>query len=241
MDTTSSTKSAQKDDDKCSAAEQLWLELIQLSHSESTAWALVDPDNPDLLRIIVECSSDDPVNDVKRNALHTYLWSVSSRSLLTRSPVTAELAPGVLCYTPSPSGRKAVVLCKDSRRGNSDQRFVDVFEESVLVSSTCVDEFHGDFHAKGWFAGVSWNSAEDAVVYVAERKVKSTAWPFRRKEPASGLTATEHDLPEFSHVEHWGEQLEQAKHPTIVHFSLTNQKVQVLKLPEQMAMSCGQV
>ena len=219
--------------------ESLWLDILQLAATTSNAYISIDPQNIELLRVVIDRTADDPVNDRKRTTLCTYLWSLRSKSMLSKNPIIAELPAGVKCYVPSPSGRKVAMLCVDRRRGDAEKRYVDVMTGSTLVSSLCVDEFHGDFHASGWFSGVSWNSAEDAVVYVAERKVKKDERAFRRNEGQAEVK--KHEVLEFEDEKDWGEQLEDAKRPTLVLFTLTDQRVQVLELPSNMNVSCGQV
>ncbi|KAG8370318.1 hypothetical protein BUALT_Bualt14G0104400 [Buddleja alternifolia] len=73
---------------------------------------------------------------------------------------------GVSSVVPSPSGSKLLVI--RNSEGDSSTRFEIWDPSGVKKEFTIPRSIHGPVYSDGWFEGISWNSDESAIAYVAE-------------------------------------------------------------------------
>ena len=94
------------------------------------------------------------------------------------SPPT-QLSSDILLYSPSPSGKRTLIIKKPSNNTSSSSRTGTVSSGSVIIEVwngislekelVVPDSLHGTVLNDGWWAtGASWNYDESSVTYVAE-------------------------------------------------------------------------
>ncbi|XVE65924.1 hypothetical protein DITRI_Ditri08aG0038700 [Diplodiscus trichospermus] len=81
------------------------------------------------------------------------------------APFPVEMA-GVSIIVPSPSGSKLLVIRNPE---NESPSLFEIWSSSRLEKEFQVPQsVHGSVYADGWFEGISWNSDESLIAYVAE-------------------------------------------------------------------------
>ncbi|XP_056848052.1 acylamino-acid-releasing enzyme-like [Raphanus sativus] len=82
------------------------------------------------------------------------------------APFPVEMT-GASAFVPSPSGLKLLVI-RNPENDDSPTKF-EIWSSSQLVKEFHIPlKVHGSVYVDGWFEGISWNSDETRVAYVAE-------------------------------------------------------------------------
>ncbi|XVF62998.1 hypothetical protein PTKIN_Ptkin09bG0053800 [Pterospermum kingtungense] len=147
---------------------------------------------------------------------------------------------GVSIISPSPSGSKLLVV------RNSENESPSTFE--IWNSSQLEKEFqiaqavHGSVYADGWFEGISWNSDESLVAYIAEEPS-----PIKPSFDHQGYTKGATKDKECSSwkgqgdsEEEWGECYAGKRQPAVFVINLDSGKVHAVKGIAK-SLSLGQV
>ncbi|XP_042481001.1 acylamino-acid-releasing enzyme-like isoform X2 [Macadamia integrifolia] len=86
------------------------------------------------------------------------------------TPFPVEMT-GVSITVPSPSGLKLLVV-RNQENGSPTQ--FEIWDSSQLQKEIHVPQsVHGSIYTDGWFEGISWNSDETQIAYVAEERSSS--------------------------------------------------------------------
>lgn len=86
------------------------------------------------------------------------------------SPFPIEVT-GASVISPSPSGSKLLVIRNSE---NQSQTTFEIWSSSQLEKEFYVSQsIHGSVYADGWFEGISWDSNEKFIAYVAEEPAPS--------------------------------------------------------------------
>ncbi|XP_073144166.1 acylamino-acid-releasing enzyme 1 isoform X4 [Henckelia pumila] len=105
-------------------------------------------------------------NKRKKSILSSHILQKNSNSITFQwAPFPIEVT-GVSAMVPSPSGTKLLII-RNPEDGSPTHFEIwgpsDVKDDFVVAQSV-----HGSVYTDGWFEGISWNSDETAVAYVAE-------------------------------------------------------------------------
>ncbi|KAJ1973696.1 hypothetical protein H4R34_004988, partial [Dimargaris verticillata] len=122
---------------------------------------------------------------------------------------------GIIRQAWSPSRTKRAVLRTVNNQGSnkpSVQRFVEVWEGSLLSSQVDVTDLHGDFYGDSTFGSLSWACQEHQLVYVAERNSDKDL------------------LTKFDYQPDWGERFDGKKQPTLVLVDMNQQEARMVEL-----------
>jgi acylaminoacyl-peptidase len=145
----------------------------QQQHSSSTM--------PSSIRLTLQISQRDLPNNSQRKSV---LSVPVNESVLETGFTHASMSPptqlcsDILLYSPSPSGRRTLIIKKPSSSTNSSRTgtvtsssvIIEVWNGISLEKELVVpDSLHGTVLNDGWWAtGASWNHDESSVTYVAE-------------------------------------------------------------------------
>ncbi|WJX17114.1 acylaminoacyl-peptidase [Trifolium repens] len=160
--------------------------------------------------------------------------------------VTLQWAPfpvevsGVSVMVPSPSGSKLLIV----RNAESDGacRF-EIWSGSCLEREFHVPQSkHGSVYTDGWFEGISWNSDETLIAYVAEEP--SPAKPTFNDQGYKKSGSDDKDSSSWKGQgdweEDWGETYAGKRQPALFVINITSGEVQAVKGIDK-SLSVGQV
>ncbi|MCD9644893.1 hypothetical protein HAX54_033417 [Datura stramonium] len=77
---------------------------------------------------------------------------------------------GTASLIPSPSGSKLLVV--QNAEKDSPTRF-EIWSSSQVERGSMFPSIHGSVYSDGWFEGISWNSDETLIAYIAEEPVSA--------------------------------------------------------------------
>lgn len=155
------------------------------------------------------------------------------------APFPVEMS-GVSTIVPSPSGSRLLVI--RNSENESPSKF-EVWSPSQLEKEFQIPQsIHGSVYIDGWFEGISWNSDESLIAYVAEEPspslplfddlgYKKGGW----KDKECGSWNGQGDWQE-----EWGESYSGKRQPALFVMSVNSGKVQAIKGLEE-TLSVGQV
>ncbi|KAL3834809.1 hypothetical protein ACJIZ3_009545 [Penstemon smallii] len=178
-------------------------------------------------------------NKRRKSLLSSYAVKESNNSVKFHwSPFPTEIT-GVSAMVPSPSGSKLLVI------RNSEGDFTTHFE--IWGASEVKKEFvvpcsiHGSVYSDGWFEGISWNSDETAVAYVAEEPdtTKPTFNGFGYQKDGTTHKNCGSWKGQGDWVEDWGESYAGKRQPAL--FVIYIDSGEVCPVAVGRALSVGQV
>ncbi|XP_043687516.1 acylamino-acid-releasing enzyme-like [Telopea speciosissima] len=110
-------------------------------------------------------------NKRRKHMLSAHISEKSNQSVSFHwAPFPVEMT-GVSIIAPSPSGLKLLVI-RNQESGSPIQ--FEVWDSSQLQKEIHVPQsVHGSVYTEGWFEGISWNSDETQIAYVAEEPSSS--------------------------------------------------------------------
>ncbi|XP_062168533.1 acylamino-acid-releasing enzyme-like isoform X2 [Alnus glutinosa] len=163
----------------------------------------------------------------------------NSTSSFQWAPFPVEMT-GVSTIVPSPSGSKLLVV------RNPENESASKFE--IWGSSQLEKEFHipqsvhGSVYTDGWFEGVSWNSDETLIAYVAEEPSPSKPTFNDLGYKKGGSTDKDYSSwkGQGDWEEDWGESYAGKRQPALFVININSGEVQAVKGIEK-SLSVGQV
>ncbi|KAE8728184.1 Acylaminoacyl-peptidase-related isoform 2 [Hibiscus syriacus] len=155
------------------------------------------------------------------------------------SPFPVEMT-GVSTTVPSPSGSKLLVI-RNSENESSTQ--LEIWSSSQLEKQFQIPQStHGLVYADGWFEGISWNSDESLIAYVAEEP--SPCKPsYDCRGYKKGATKDKECTSwkgQGDWEEEWGECYAGKRQPALFVINIDSGKVHAVKGVEK-SLSVGQV
>ncbi|KAJ4968380.1 hypothetical protein NE237_015081 [Protea cynaroides] len=105
-------------------------------------------------------------NKRRKYMLSAHISDKSNQSVSFQwAPFPVEMV-GVSIIVPSPSGLKLLIV-RNQEKGSPTQ--FEIWDSSQLQKEMHVPQsVHGSVYTDGWFEGISWNSDETQIAYVAE-------------------------------------------------------------------------
>ncbi|CAJ2673937.1 unnamed protein product [Trifolium pratense] len=180
------------------------------------------------------------------NKKRTFILSSTVTKRSDDSSVKLQWAPfpvevsGVSVMVPSPSGLKLLIV----RNSESDGacRF-EIWSDSCLEKEFHVPQSkHGSVYTDGWFEGISWNSDETLIAYVAEEP--SPAKPTFNDQGYKKSGSDDKDSSSWKGQgdweEDWGETYAGKRQPALFVINITSGEVQAVKGIDK-SLSVGQV
>ncbi|CAO2813761.1 unnamed protein product [Amaranthus hypochondriacus] len=155
------------------------------------------------------------------------------------SPFPIELS-GVALAVPSPSGSKLLVVRNPE---NDSPTKLEIWGPSALEKEFHIPQsIHGSIYSDGWFEGVSWNSDETLIAYVAEEPSppKPIFSSFGYKSEGSGDKDCNSWKALGDWEEGWGECYVNKRRPTIFVISVESGEVRAVEGIKK-SLSAGQV
>ncbi|WCJ23909.1 Acylamino-acid-releasing enzyme [Euphorbia peplus] len=173
-------------------------------------------------------------------------WTFKSNSgagslaMFSWSPFPIEMT-GVATVVPSPSGSKLLVV--RNPENESPTRF-EIWSQGQLEKEFSVPQsVHGSVYVDGWFEGISWNSDETLIAYVAEEPSPSKPM-FNslgyKKSSASADKDSSSWKGQGQWEEDWGETYAGKRQPALFVISTSSGQVQPIKGVAK-SLSIGQV
>ncbi|KAL5066858.1 hypothetical protein RYX36_017745 [Vicia faba] len=160
--------------------------------------------------------------------------------------VTLQYAPfpvevsGVSAIVPSPSGSKLLIVRNPESDGPS--RF-EIWSNSYLERDFHVPQSkHASVYTDGWFEGISWNSDETLIAYVAEEPSpsKPTFNDLGYKKSGSDDKDSKSWKGQGDWEEDWGETYAGKRQPALFVINIASGEVQAVKGIDK-SLSVGQV
>ncbi|GLT99491.1 hypothetical protein SLE2022_169280 [Rubroshorea leprosula] len=155
------------------------------------------------------------------------------------APFPVEMT-GVSTIVPSPSGSKLLVI-RNSENESPSQ--FEIWSPSQLEKEFQIPQsVHGSVYVDGWFEGISWNSDESLVAYVAEEPSpsKPTFDDLGYKKGGSKDKDCGSWKGQGEWQEGWGESYAGKRQPALFVMSVNSGKVQPIKGIAK-SLSAGQV
>ncbi|XP_039690116.1 acylamino-acid-releasing enzyme isoform X3 [Medicago truncatula] len=155
------------------------------------------------------------------------------------APFPVEMT-GVSVMVPSPSGSKLLIV--RNPEGDGGCKF-EIWSNSCLENEFSVPQSkHGSVYADGWFEGISWNSDETRIAYVAEEP--SPAKPTFNDQGYKVSGSDDKDSSSWKGQgdweEDWGETYAGKRQPALFVINITSGEVQAVKGIDK-SLSVGQV
>ncbi|KMT01413.1 hypothetical protein BVRB_9g214220 [Beta vulgaris subsp. vulgaris] len=155
------------------------------------------------------------------------------------SPFPVELS-GVALMVPSPSGSKLLMIRNPE---NDSPTKLEIWGPSAMEKEFHIPQStHGSLYSDGWFEGVSWNSDETLIAYVAEEPSppKPTFNKFGYKSGGSADKDCNSWKAQGDWEEGWGETYVNKRRPTIFVINIDSGDVRAVEGIER-SLSVGQV
>ncbi|KAE9617654.1 putative acylaminoacyl-peptidase transcription factor WD40-like family [Lupinus albus] len=156
------------------------------------------------------------------------------------APFPIEMS-GVSIMVPSPSGLKLLVLRNPESEGPC--RFEIWSHSHVEKEFHVAQSVHGSVYTDGWFEGISWNSDETSIAYVAEEPTpaKPAFNGLGYKKGGSTVKDTGSWKGQGDWEEEWGETYAGKRQPALFVINIiTSGEVQAVKGIDK-SLSVGQV
>ncbi|GAB2217649.1 hypothetical protein Drorol1_Dr00000852 [Drosera rotundifolia] len=228
-----------KVEDEYTSLSKLLLDFVNISNIDK-GWVFPSGTGKDS-KAMFSLSQPNLLANKKRNFLLSAIIpkTGSSEAAFQWSPFPVELS-GVSIMVPSPSGSKVLIV----RNPENDSPT----KIEIWTPSDCEKEFqipqsvHGSVYVDGWFEGVSWNSDETLVAYVAEEPSPSKP-TFNSSGYNSGGTADK-DCNNWKGqgdwVEGWGETYANKRWPNLFVINVHSGEVRTSKSISS-SLTIGQV
>ncbi|KAL4643377.1 hypothetical protein ACB092_02G087700 [Castanea dentata] len=179
-------------------------------------------------------------NKRRKSILSAHIFNDNNSSVNFRwSPFPVEMT-GVSTIIPSPSGSKLFVV--RNPESESPSQF-EIWGSSQLEKEFHIPQsVHGSVYTDGWFEGISWNSDETLIAYVAEEPSpsKPTFNDLGYKKGGS----TDKDCSSWKGQgdweEDWGETYAGKRQPALFVININSGEVQAVKGIKK-SLSVGQV
>ncbi|XP_020204170.1 acylamino-acid-releasing enzyme isoform X2 [Cajanus cajan] len=210
-----------------SAIDKAWLFK---SHTASASQAMFCVSQPNLL-----------VNKRKKSVVSAAVLRQNDGSVAFQwAPFPIEMC-GVSAVVPSPSGSKLLIVRNPESEGPCR---LEIWSSSQLEKEFHIPQSkHGSVYADGWFEGISWNSDETCIAYVAEEP--SPAKPtfndlggYKKGGSPDKDSGTWKGQGEWE--EDWGETYSGKRQPALFVIDITSGEVQAVKGIDK-SLSVGQV
>ncbi|XP_061348993.1 acylamino-acid-releasing enzyme-like [Gastrolobium bilobum] len=156
------------------------------------------------------------------------------------SPFPFEMS-GVSVMVPSPSGSKLLIVRNPENEGPS--RF-EIWSSSYLLREFHIPQSkHGSVYTDGWFEGISWNSDETHIAYVAEepspvKPAFNDVGGYKKGGSSDKDCGTWKGQGDWK--EEWGETYAGKRQPALFVINITSGEVQAVKGIDK-SLSVGQV
>ncbi|KAL3828737.1 hypothetical protein ACJIZ3_017539 [Penstemon smallii] len=199
------------------------------SESESGSHAMFLINQPNIL-----------ANKRRKSILSSHVIQESNGSVIFQwAPFPIEVS-GVSAMVPSPSGSKLLVI--RNPEGDSPTHF-EIWDSSQVKKEFVIPRsIHGSVYSDGWFEGISWNSDETVIAYVAEEpdlpKPTFTGFGYKKegdKEKDCGSWKFQGDWEED-----WGESYAGKRQPALFVIDVYSGEVSSVKGLGR-SLSVGQV
>ncbi|PHT49524.1 hypothetical protein CQW23_09271 [Capsicum baccatum] len=146
----------------------------------------------------------------------------------------------VSMMVPSPSGSKLLVV--RNPENDSPTKF-EIWGSSLVEKEFCVPaSFHGSVYADGWFEGISWNSDETLIAYVAEEPAPSkptfTTFGYKKEKSTDKECGSWKGQGEWE--EEWGEAYAGKRQPALFVIDVNSGEVRPVEGIGK-SLSVGQV
>ncbi|KAK4586246.1 hypothetical protein RGQ29_023433 [Quercus rubra] len=179
-------------------------------------------------------------NKRRKSILSAHIFKEKNSSVNFRwSPFPVEMT-GVSTVVPSPSGSKLFVVRNPENKSPSQ---FEIWGPSQLEKEFHIPQsVHGSVYTDGWFEGISWNSDETLIAYVAEEPSpsKPTFNDLGYKKGGS----TDKDCSSWKGQgdweEDWGETYAGKRQPALFVININSGEVQAVK-GIKTSLSVGQV
>lgn len=147
---------------------------------------------------------------------------------------------GVSTMVPSPSGSKLLVVRNPE---NESPTQFEIWGPSQLEKEFNVPQsVHGSVYTDGWFEGISWNSDETLIAYVAEEPSPSKPTfggsGYKKGDSADKESGSWKGLGEWE--EHWGETYAGKRQPALFVINIESGEVHAVEGISK-SLSIGQV
>lgn len=155
------------------------------------------------------------------------------------SPFPMELS-GVVLMVPSPSGSKLLVVRNPESESPTK---LEIWGPSAVEKEFHIPQsVHGSVYSDGWFEGVSWNSDETLIAYVAEEPspLKPIFNRFGYKSEGSGDKDCNSWKAQGDWEEGWGETYVNKRRPTLFVINVNSGEVRAVEGIKR-SLSVGQV
>uniref|UniRef100_A0A7N1A4T8 acylaminoacyl-peptidase n=1 Tax=Kalanchoe fedtschenkoi TaxID=63787 RepID=A0A7N1A4T8_KALFE len=221
-------------------SQSKWLkEFAEISNVDK-AWILKSEKGKGS-KAMFSLSRPDLLANKKRNfVLSAHVSRESNDSIsFNWSPFPVEMS-GVSALVPSPSGSKLLII--RNPENDSPTKF-EVWSPSQLEKEFLIAKsFHGSVYVDGWFEGISWDSDENAIAYVAEEPTlsKPTFNSLGFKENGSADKDCCSWKGQGDYLDDWGETYKGKNQPALFVLDVNSGEVKAVKgIPK--TLSVGQV
>lgn len=216
--------------------------LLQFTNISSTngAWVFKSDTGKDSKAIFPVNQPNLLANKGRKSLLSAYIRKDGSNSVnFEWSPFPVELS-GVSVMVPSPSGSKILII--RNPESDSPTKF-ELWGPSAVEKEFHVPQsIHGSVYSDGWFEGVSWNSDETLIAYVAEEPSPSKPMfnNFGYKSGGSSDKDCNSWKGQGVWEETWGETYANKRRPTLFVIHVDSGEVRAVEGIER-SLSVGQV
>ncbi|XP_047319226.1 acylamino-acid-releasing enzyme isoform X2 [Impatiens glandulifera] len=179
-------------------------------------------------------------NKKRRYLISSHIFNDSNGTTSFQfSPFPIEMT-GVSTLVPSPSGSKVLVI--RNSENESPAKF-EVWSQSQVEKEFQIPQsVHGSVYTDGWFEGISWNSSETMVAYVAEEPVpsKPTFDAFGYKKETSTIKDFGSWKGQGDWEEDWGETYAGKRQPALFVIDISSGEIRAVDGISK-SLSVGQV
>ncbi|CAM8918225.1 unnamed protein product [Rhodiola kirilowii] len=208
--------------------------------SVDKAWILKS-DNGKGSKAMFSISQPDLLANKKRSyVLSAHVSKESNESInFNWAPFPVEMT-GASAVVPSPSGSNLLVI--RNLENDSPTKF-EVWSSSQLEKEFQIAKsVHGSVYVDGWFEGISWNSDENVIAYVAEEPTPSK--PSFNSLGFKGDGSADKDCSSWKgqgdYIDDWGETYKGKKQPALFVLDVNSGEAKAVKgIPK--TLSVGQV
>ncbi|MED6128779.1 hypothetical protein PIB30_101241 [Stylosanthes scabra] len=204
--------------------------LLKSPRSDSESQAMFAVSQPNLV-----------ANKKRKFILSSTILNNATSPAFYWSPFPVEMS-GVAAMVPSPSASKLLII-RNSDNNEGPSRF-EIWTSSQLQREFQIPQsVHGCVYTDGWFEGISWNSDETRVAYVAEEPAPAKP-TFNDQGYKKGGASNDKDCATWKGQgeweEDWGETYAGKRQPALFVIDITSGDVQAVKGIDK-SLSVGQV
>ncbi|GAB2303071.1 hypothetical protein Dimus_037063 [Dionaea muscipula] len=226
-------------DEEYASLSELLLDFINFSNIDK-AWVFQSGTGKDS-KAMFSISQPNLLSNKKRRFLLSAFFpkDMINPVAFQWSPFPVEVS-GASLIIPSPSGSKLLIV--RNAENDSPTKFEIWSPSDVEKEFQIPKSVHGSVYADGWFEGVSWNSNETLVAYVAEEPNPSKP-TFNHSGYKTG-GSTDKDCNSWKGQgdweEGWGETYANKRRPTLFVLSVNSGEVRAVE-SIRSTLSVGQV